>query len=142
MRYQNPFNLLLALIVAFWMPMWCRCASHGAQFSSPVSSHESPACPNCLEHESSSGDSHHLPESSSDSDCPTCPHKLLRSWNQVEKSPQLRVEAEAPCFIHLPRLIEKILADTRPVAGAPVWLDVPPDIARVSLISLHCMLTI
>lgn len=140
MRYNKPVNLLLALIVAFWTPMWCCCAAHGHGVVQEAS-HESPACPNCLENESSSGNAQHLPESSTDSDCPTCPHKLQRSWGQVEKSPQLRVEVIAPCFYLPPSLMAGSLLDSQPLAAVAV-VDAPPDVASVSLISLHCMLTI
>lgn len=128
---QRSIQVLLAVMLAFWSPIWCCCASPVAE-SGAANSAVAGHCSNCLPGDQlpvePEGDGHH-----------TCPHASLRTLAQIEK-PQTQAMALSLCFVLSD--VESFLLKPMAVAAVEQYLHVSWNTSPQTLVALSCQFTI
>lgn len=142
MKNTRSINLILAVITALWTPVWCCCASHestekvAAEFAAS-SSTSCAACP--VKPKLPCEDPSH--DGSNSSQHSTCPHSLLRSFAQLDKSPESKATFSAAFFLFLVD-VTAIEQPTLVPSLTVTACDSAPHLASSTLLAMHCMLTI
>ncbi len=128
----RSLQVLLAMMLALWSPIWCCCASPRTTDETQNTSligH----CPNCLPE-------NHQPHEPKSDHGHTCPHASLRTLAQIDKAPQTQAIALSLCFV----LSDIDSWRLKPSASSEIACDSPPssDAGTRTLIALRCQFTI